>query len=569
MKNFKIFYLVSFSFLMFSCGDYLDVNQQTNKPFYGQLKPSELLSAAQTDAYNFEVTSMNEYGNVQSNAWAGNVAAFGNVYPQIYQFTLNNNFQQALWNTQYLNVNNFARLSTVANPGNLYDNYIAAALICKVFYMQHIVDLYGDCPYSTAFLGDASGANTTPSYNDDQRVYRLMIADLEKAKLILNAANPNAESIASSDVMLGGVLADWYAFANTIELRMLVRMSNNTGAVAVWRDAKLAQLQTDLGGLSGFITAPVTINPGFSEKNDSTMNPYWEYMGLNAGATVASQNWTFIATSGHALKSLRTYASFAGGTNPSTVVSGAFNYPNVNDNRRLYLWRNATQRAVTQGSTSVDVFQTSIGQPCKGGQGLGLLDPYGAQASGANDFSNHAKAKGYVMTLQECLFLKAEAGLLGYPGFTAASAVADYNAGITESFLYLNVGGDQATAASQAAAYNSAAGIKNKIGYSMTATGATPGLNGTMKQGLMYQKWVALMGINGMESYIDYTRTGFPITPNPLGALPYSNRAKRLMYPNSELVSNSTNVPPVSEADCFSVNATSPFWLQGNPVLGN
>ena len=76
----------------------------------------------------------------------------------------------------------------------------------------------------------------------------------------------------------------------------------------------------------------------------------------------------------------------------------------------------------------------------------------------------------------------------------------------------------------------------------------------------MYQKWVALMGINGIQSYFDYTRTGFPITPKSSN----TNKPRkpyRLVYPLSEFVANSSNVPNVSESDCFSINNKTPFWV--------
>jgi Starch-binding associating with outer membrane len=544
--------------MLFSCNDYLDVNQNTNKPLYKDLVPSELLSAAQLSCHRNMVTIFNEYGNVQTNAWAGNVSQFGNVYPNQYALTLNNTFQTALWDSQYTNIGNFALIAKTPNADHSNDNYVAAALICKVHYAQYITDLYGDIPYSTAFL--QQNGSLTPAYNDDQRVYRLMIADLESAKALINAANPNAADISGSDSMLHGVMADWYAFANTIELRMLLRMSGNTGAVATWRDAKLVQLQADIaGGPAAFITDDVRIQPGYNAANDNKMNPYYAYVGLNAGATAATQNWTYLATSGHAYKCFTTYASYASAVNNSTAVTPTLNYPNVADPRRTRIAR-GTFRGVTQGSQTIDVYAGTVtGQPSKGGQGNGLLNPYLEVAVAV--FDDYALVDGFVMTKAESYFLQAEAGLRGYTGFTAGGAVADYNSGIDASMEYLGVTG---LAPATATTYKTQ--IENKLGFSMTATGASPAQK---LQGLMYQKWVALMGINGIESYIDYTRTGFPVTPLPLTATNYTNRAKRLMYPNSELVANSANVPSVSEAECFSVNSKSPFWLQGDPALGN
>jgi hypothetical protein len=80
----------------------------------------------------------------------------------------------------------------------------------------------------------------------------------------------------------------------------------------------------------------------------------------------------------------------------------------------------------------------------------------------------------------------------------------------------------------------------------------------------MYQKWVALMGINAIESYIDYTRTGFPLTPLSSNAA-QTRKPYRLVYPVSEYVANSANVPSMSPTDPFVKNTLTPFWVAGAP----
>ena len=572
MKKIILFLSLSLLISTTSCSDFLDVNDNQNKALYSQLKPSELLGAAQASVYDFQATTLNEYGNVQTNAWAGNVAQYGNVYPNYYQFILTPQFGAGIWGSLYSGVNNFVKISSVANTDHKNDNYVAASLICKVHYMQYIVDLYGDCPFTGAFLGTSSGANLTPTYNDDQRIYRLLIADLESAKNLILAANPTAESIAGADVMLAGVMSDWYAFADTIELRMLLRMSNFAAATpaGIWRDAKLVNLVSDAAAAPGnpYLVTDVSINPGYSKATPDTLSPFYQFVGRgnNPVAPADTQNWSFITTSGHAYKCMNTYAAFAGGPNNSTLLATGLNYPNVSDPRYARMTRNGTQqtvrRAVTQGSTNVDVFASGVpGAPAKGCQGNGILNPYGL-ITVVGSFADYGAANGYVMTKAEAFFIFAEAGLRGYAGFTPANAIINYNSGIDASFEYLQ------GPTFSSIGYKGA--IANKIGFSMLAAGATPSQK---LQGLMYQKWVALMGIHGVESYLDYLRTGFPITPLPIvpngGSLPYTNRPYRLMYPQSELIANGVNTIPITDAECFSINSKSPFWLQGNPVLGN
>jgi Starch-binding associating with outer membrane len=567
MKNIKFILSLTILSILFSCNDYLDINKNPNKALYSDLVPSELLSAAQTTIYRQQARSSNELGNVFMNSWAANVAQVGGGYYNEFSLTLSTAFHNEIWDNYYRGLNNFQSIINYPNSSHKYDYYIAASKICKAHYMQYIVDLYGDAPYTEAFQGQNTIA---PKFNDDQFIYRQLIGELEQARALIASANPNAEPITDVDVMLNGDMTHWNEFANTIELRMLLRMSNNTGSVAAYRDSKLNSLATEMSANgSSFLTTDVSINPGYNASSNDSLNPFYFFTATDNGLNPVF-NYSFITPSGHAFKCLYNYASYSTGPNPSTVLQGALNYPNVNDPRRSRLFRvnTGSVRGVTQGSGTVDV-GSSIGLPGRGFSS-GLWNPYLLVPP---SFSDYMTANGYVMTKAESYFLQAEAVLRGYNVVNTGTAVSNYNSGIDSSFEYLGVGAtDMATADAFAALYRTAIGPK--VGFSMTAAGAT---TFPLKlQGLMYQKWVALMGIHGIESFIDYNRTGFPITPlaganivgTPQVVASYPNKPFRLMYSSTE-VSGNTNVPAMTDAQCFTVNSFSPFWLQGNPTLGN
>ena len=74
---------------------------------------------------------------------------------------------------------------------------------------------------------------------------------------------------------------------------------------------------------------------------------------------------------------------------------------------------------------------------------------------------------------------------------------------------------------------------------------------------------------NGLESFIDYNRTGYPLTPLATSALQV-RKPRRLMYPVSEYVANSANVPNITQDQIFAATDPShPFWMLGDPALGN
>lgn len=542
MKRIKLI-LPLIAVMLFSCDNYMDINDSPNNLEFADATPKKLLPGAQVTTFRVQTLTMNTLGNVFMNSWAGNVSAFTGGYAREFQLNIDNGFYNGIWDGLYRNIMNFQAIIDYPNPDGKYDYYVAVAKICKAHYTQYIVDLYGDAPFTEAWKG---GANTTPAYNDDQFIYRQLIADLEDARALIDNAASDAEDIADVDVMLYGDYNAWYEFANTIELRMLLRMSNNTGAVAAYRDSKLATLSS-----ASFISQDITINPGYNNSTDAQQSPFWGAFYADSSNN-AVQNLTFVTASGHYYKSLFSYANYPTGASTEIIAGSGVNYPNVNDPRRLRILRNGAGqsvfRAVTQGSTMVDVYppSASIGTPAR--TGWGTYNPYNAAPL---TFDDLASVDGYVMTLSEAYFLRAEAALR-WPGLFSGDQFY-FNQGIAASMAYRGASDGGYTTAINAIpnfGYNAAYTFNQKL------------------HAIMYQKWIALIGVHGIESYIDYTRTGYPLTPLATTAT-YPNKPKRLIYPVSEYVANSANVPDVPQADAFVVNSFSPFWLQGDPALGN
>ena len=145
-----------------------------------------------------------------------------------------------------------------------------------------------------------------------------------------------------------------------------------------------------------------------------------------------------------------------------------------------------------------------------------------------------ANQSGVIMLSAESLLLQAEAASKGY---ISGDAEALYNAGVQASFTYLGAGDATAYLASYAFPNNPAVNL----------------------EAIIYQKWVALMGINGFENWIEYRRTGFPAdlpyAPNNLSGA--TSIPVRLLYPSSEYAANPDNVPAQTSGDAFTSKV---FW---------
>lgn len=541
MKRIK-FLVPLLAVMMFSCDDYMDINTSPNNPQYEDVTPKLLLPGAQVTAARVQITTANQLGNVFMNSWTRNVQSFGNGFDRELQLNIDNTFYSGIWDGYFRALKNFDGIIKYNNPTGKYDYYVAIAKICKAHYMQQIVDLYGDCPYTEAWQGND---NITPAYDDDYAIYQDLIANLEQARDLIANANPdpNITEEVATDVMLFGDMDRWVEFANTIELRMLLRMSNVTGAPATYRDTKLAEIAA-----GPFLSDNVAINPGYNSSTNDSANPAFNTFAIDVTGA-ARQNRTFITMTGHAYKSLQSYATtnYPAAGSQEIVAGSGVNYPNVTDPRSARLFTAAPsnpRRAVNQGSSLVDVgapTTTFPGLPCR----LGLIGHFNPYATAPNQtVGEYSAVDSYVMTYSESCFLQAEAAVR-YPALFSNEQFW-FDEGIYEDF-------DMRVAA--VGSYVTTINTRPWFGLAASTT------FDQKIHAIMYQKWVALLGINAIQSYIDYTRTGYPLTPLSSVAI-QSRKPYRLVYPVSEYVANSANVPTMTANDAFVVNSLSPFWLQ-------
>ncbi len=514
MKKYSIIVaLVTLS--LTSCNDYLADNITTNRPLNEVIPPRLTLPGAEAQAFRTQAINMNRLGSVMTNAWGGNIYQFTNPLQLEYSYNFDNTTYAAIWDGLYRSVNNFQKI--IETPSEHQGNYIAIAKIMKAHYMQYIVDLYGDAPYFEAFKGQS---NLTPAYTDDAVIYKELVKELEEARALIKTPAAGTEAV-STDVIFAGNMAKWEQLANTIELRILLRQSKLADAATV---TYLATKFADLQASNNFVSSDVLINPGYSSGNDAKQNPFFNSFVRDAAGSTANSTYTLFTASRH-------FAS---------VLNGSAGGPTdgVIDPRRFRFFASVGGNVVgtDQGQTSLPG-QTNATNPTSR-FAAGLTGYAGANAAAA--LIAGSSKSGALMLLSESLFLQAEAVQRGY---ITGIAKTLFDQGVTASFTYLGV------TAGTPAAYLLA--IDTKPGFGWTAS--------TNKiQAILTQKWIALSGIHGVENYINYTRTGFPVIPGTInGTNLQPSRPKRLIYPISEYNANSANVPNLTSSQIIT---QGPFW---------
>jgi len=506
----KYVYIAFAAFSLASCQ--LDDNTAVNSPSVEAVSPDRYLSAAQTTNYDVEVSDIFQLSNIWMNNWAGNVYYFASPMSAEYQMQVTSAFAPGnnFWNNSYLAMSRYANIYN--NPkAAQYPHHAAIAKILMANSMQYIVDFYGDAPFSEAFKREA---NLTPKYDKGEDIYRNLVILLNEAIATIDDTATPQFAVGNEDVILNGNMSEWKKVANTIKLRLLLRQSKVNDATI--RSFVTTQLQTLQG--KQFVTSNIRINPGYGNANADQQNPLinnYGYVNFDASA-INTNGWRYIMISSH-------FAGLLNGANTKTQ--------GTTDGRRglMYLAAGGTIKGINQGE----------------GQIPGATESSFSRMSwkflNNSSPTTNSEIDGYVMTAAESYLLQAEAAEL-YPAiFTGAQT--NYINAVNASFTIL--GGT----AAQATTY-------------LTSLNSKPyGWNGTDGHiaAIQYQRMVALHYFKPQETYINYLKTGFPVTPLALTAT-QPNKPWRLVYPGREYNTNSANVPNVTQADVFVKNQFTPFW---------
>lgn len=98
------------------------------------------------------------------------------------------------------------------------------ALTMRALVYGLLTDLYGNIPYSQAL--NASSGLFFPKYDEQQTVYKGVLADLKQAVTLLNSLETKDAVNSTSDILYKGDGAKWRKFANSLRLRYALRLAD-------------------------------------------------------------------------------------------------------------------------------------------------------------------------------------------------------------------------------------------------------------------------------------------------------------------------------------------------------
>lgn len=223
----KIFILAAaFGFVLQSCTE--DITDYNNDPKLPIAVPPATLVANAEKSLADRITTIS--GSNVFRLWAQLWGQATYVDESNY-LIIGRDPSQAYWTAYYNNViNDLNSAKELINADeNLLPqtkaNQLAIIEVIQVYTFQHLVDMNGNVPYSAA----TDITNLFPVYDDAETIYMDLIARISAAQAALAGGG---ESFGSSDIFYGGDVTAWRKLANSVKLRLGMRLADFNSSVA-------------------------------------------------------------------------------------------------------------------------------------------------------------------------------------------------------------------------------------------------------------------------------------------------------------------------------------------------
>ncbi|MGN8058376.1 SusD/RagB family nutrient-binding outer membrane lipoprotein [Pedobacter sp. 22163] len=525
--------IIKASFLVFALAATLGCKKDIDEKFNN---PEQVLEPNLPGLF----TAMLNNDRVAAKYW--NVRTFLSTMPGVYAQTAyfsngnaayqqNDGYAQNYWDDFYstggngsgplaiyrVMENKFNSLSTADQ--NSQRIILQAAKVVLIEQAAKMVDLWGDIPYSEAGSLPASSTIKNPKYDEQKALYSTFISDLSSLATYFKATTTTA-AFAKCDILLKGDVSKWTRYANSLRLRLLMRISKTDEATAKTAILQMLGDQTnfplvDGGNVANYspVNSDVLLQPlttSNSDLHDAFFEGSWYATDYMLNTLMLPANDPRIPV---------IYDKFG------ETVNGKF-------------VQNATYKAMPNTFTTTE--QESNFRK------FAVLD--------SGTFVFNVKLPGILITASEVNLLKAEA----YERWgSTTDAKTAYDLGLKQSvafYYYLN---------------NVNPGAYAKVDLPSTAivdawvNTSTASYSGTAAEKLAKiatQKWAHFGVLQSTEAWSEYRRTGYPVlTFQTTGKLVgFETPPTRLLYPGKERSLNSENYQAVASKD---TRKTKIFWM--------
>ncbi|WP_062060859.1 SusD/RagB family nutrient-binding outer membrane lipoprotein [Aquimarina longa] len=204
----KIIYVLTLVLLSSCTEGFEELNTNPNDP--STVTEELVLPSILLDLSNITVNQTYAFGDI--------IGQYGANYESndidIYRWQADDRF----WSPMYKVLQNVKDLKTFAETNN-DTNYKAISLILEAYIYSVITDAYGDVPMTEA--NKTLEGITAPVYDKQEAIYTAIFKKLEEANTIVDISKK-----IEGDKIYDGDLNKWKKFANSLHLRLLMRISN-------------------------------------------------------------------------------------------------------------------------------------------------------------------------------------------------------------------------------------------------------------------------------------------------------------------------------------------------------
>jgi hypothetical protein len=246
-----------------ACQKQLDINHDPNNPSTDQATPTLLFPAAQISLASATGGELAIVGMLWSEFTTQDVSS--SQYRNFDSYNVQSTDLNTDYNQIYTGALNDLELIREKTSASGDWNYHLVATVMKVYSYEVLVDLYDQVPYTQALQG---AANLQPKFDKGDSIYDALLSSLDSA-MNEDFTAPTNTVPGSEDFLFGGDMSKWMEFANTLKLKMYLRMINanpskaqagvmalyNAGATFLNEDASITQ----------WTTTPNKQNPFYAE----------------------------------------------------------------------------------------------------------------------------------------------------------------------------------------------------------------------------------------------------------------------------------------------------------------
>ncbi len=418
------------------------------------------------------------------------------------------------WSQAYGNVMKPTQNILDITNSDQYKSFYSWAKILRVEAMHRVSDVYGPIIYTQYKAG-------TAVYDSQKDAYYAFFNDLDSAiNVFTDLVQSGAPATFSKfDLVYGGDFEKWTKFANTLRLRLALRIAYADPDKAKEEGEK--SLSNSVGLLTAAGDDDAYVNIG------SITNPL----------TTITESWGDIRMGAPLLCYMNGY----------------------NDPRIKFYAQPATDPVVS-------------------GKFIGIRN--GINNDGSGIYSNYSKltdfpSKQLVMTAAEAWFLKAEAAIRGWEN--AGDAKTNYESGIATSFSQWGAGSATSYTADAASTEAPYVDPKSLVAGQNNVPVGSPYLSTiTIKwddaasferklERIITQKWIAEYP-EGEEAWAEFRRTGYPVlfpvvVNNSGGTISTTAFIKRLQFSPDERSQNPTGVTDATQKlGGPDIGGTSLWW---------